>query len=98
MNEVNYRNEESKASDSPPNVSTTKPRHVAHVWSRCAGVNAAHGLSVLDCRGQASLSRRCPRLTHSEHVPFNTPCHLSIPNICSDVLCKATRETIPNAI
>jgi len=45
MNEVNYRNEGSKASDSPPNVSTTKPPHVAHVWSRRAGANAAHKLS-----------------------------------------------------
>src|SRR5690349_1312981 len=23
----------------------------------------------MDCRRRASLSRRCPRLTHSEHVP-----------------------------
>jgi hypothetical protein len=77
MNEVNYRNEGSKASDNPPNVSTTKPHHVAHVRSRRAGANAAHGLSwagVLIPPMSASYTfRACPPLhalppVHSEHL------------------------------
>jgi hypothetical protein len=77
MNEVNYRNEESKASDSPPNVSTTKPPHVAHVWSRRAGANAAHKLSwagVLIPPVSASYAFRACPLQHalpsfnSEHL------------------------------
>jgi hypothetical protein len=107
MNEVNYRNEGSKASDSPPNISTTKPRHVTHVWSRRAGANAAHGLSwiVLDCPGLSWIvvgGRPYPAGVRVIRIPsmspLNRPCHVSIQNICSDVLCKATRETIPNEI
>jgi hypothetical protein len=80
MNEVNDRNEGSKASDSPPNVSTTQPRHVAHVWSRRAGANATRGLSMdLSWAGvlippvsASHAFRACP----SQHA-----LPLSVPNI-----------------